>query len=190
MKNQTDQPDDRTFVMAKPDAFYEGIVGEVQTRLERAGLVKQASRVTVPSEEIAYEHYSDAGLPDDLEEHVVNYITAGPVEPMVWAGDDSVETVRDILGESFDPTECSSGTIRGDFGGDYGREFANEYDIAIPNMVHAADAPAAAEREIDIWFDDEDIAEYDVLAGQDGLVDCLVSGQRYHDDTEPAPSPY
>lgn len=175
MTDRRAQPYDRTFVMAKPDAFYEGVLGEIQSRLEDAGLQKHASRVTAPDEEIAREHYSDAGLPSELEDQVVDYITAGPVEPMVWAGEDSISTVRSLLGESFDPTECSPGTIRGDYGGDYGTGFADEYDIAVPNIVHAADSPEAAEREIDIWFDDEEIAVYEMLDSQDALVDQLVS---------------
>ncbi|MCJ7428849.1 MAG: nucleoside-diphosphate kinase [Candidatus Nanohaloarchaeota archaeon QJJ-5] len=182
------QPYDRTFVMAKPDAFYEGVVGEIQTRLEDAGLMKQASRVTVPSEELAHEHYDDAGLPEDLHDQVVEYLTSGPVEPMVWAGEDSIETVRALVGESFDPTECSPGTIRGDYGGEYGTAFADEYDVAVPNIVHAADEPAAAEREIDIWFDDEDLAMYEMLESQDAMVDELVTDRGYA--REPQPSRY
>jgi nucleoside-diphosphate kinase len=49
-----------------------------------------------------------------------------------------------------DPAEASPGTVRGDYALDIGR-----------NCVHAADAPDTAEREIGIYFDDDELETYE-----------------------------
>ncbi|MDY6779244.1 MAG: nucleoside-diphosphate kinase, partial [Halobacteria archaeon] len=56
---------------------------------------------------------------------------------------------RTMVGET-DPKEATPGTIRGDYAVDIGR-----------NCVHAADSPESAEREIGIYFDEDEIEEYE-----------------------------
>ena len=47
------------------------------------------------------------------------------------------------------PQEADVGTIRGDFGMDTGR-----------NIIHASDAPESAEREINLFFHEDEIIDY------------------------------
>jgi len=55
-----------------------------------------------------------------------------------------------MMGET-DPAESAPGTIRGDFGLDLGR-----------NVVHGSDTEAgSAEREIGLFFDDEELHDYE-----------------------------
>ena len=140
---------ERTFVMVKPDAFARGLVGEVISRLESRGLKLVAIKVLTLPRERAEEHYAehaDKPFYDDL----IEFITAGPVVPMVWEGQDATRQVRQMIGET-DPLEAQPGTIRGDFALDLGR-----------NVVHAADHEddGANEREIGIHFDEAELAEY------------------------------
>ncbi len=141
---------ERTFVMAKPDAVHRGLVGEIIDRLESRGLKLVAAKVVQLDAETAGEHYAehtDKPFYDDL----VDFITSGPVVPMVWAGEDATRQVRDMIGAT-DPLEAAPGTIRGDFALDLGR-----------NVVHAADHedPGANEREIAIHFDEDELVGYD-----------------------------
>ncbi len=60
--------------------------------------------------ERAEEHYGeheDKPFYDDL----VDFITSGPVVPMVWEGQDATRQVRQMIGET-DPLEAEPGTIR------------------------------------------------------------------------------
>ncbi|MFP4175427.1 MAG: nucleoside-diphosphate kinase [Halobacteriales archaeon] len=139
---------ERTFVMVKPDAFQRGLVGEIVSRIEDRGLKLVAMKLLVPSQEQGEKHYaehSDKPFYDDL----VEFITSGPAVPMVVEGENAISVVRDMIGAT-DPAEASPGTVRGDLALDIGR-----------NCVHAADAPETAEREIAIYFDDDEIESYE-----------------------------
>lgn len=59
-----------------------------------------------------------------------------------------VKTGRMMLGAT-NPLDSSSGTIRGDFGIDVGR-----------NICHGSDSVASAEREITLWFAPEEVQQY------------------------------
>jgi len=144
---------ERTFVMVKPDAFQRGLVGEIVGRLEDRGLKLVGMKLLVPSQEQGEEHYAehaDKPFYDDL----VEFITSGPAVPMVVEGEDAIGVVRDMVGET-DPKEAAPGTVRGDYALDIGR-----------NCVHAADSPGSAEREIGIYFDEDEIESYDRIDGE------------------------
>ena len=141
---------ERTFVMVKPDGVQRGLIGEIISRLEGRGLkLVGASFQSIPRE-LAEEHYGehvDKPFFDDL----VSFITSGPVMAMVWEGQDATRQVRRMMGGT-DPADAAPGTIRGDLGLDLGR-----------NVIHGSDHedPGANEREIDLFFDDDDLVDYD-----------------------------
>jgi len=139
---------ERTFVMVKPDAFQRGLVGEIVSRIEDRGLKIVGMKLLTPTQEQGEKHYSeheDEPFYDDL----VEFITSGPAVPMVVEGEDSVSVVRDMIGAT-NPRESKPGTIRGDYALDIGR-----------NCVHAADATDTAEREIAIYFDEDETESYE-----------------------------
>ena len=146
---------ERTFVMIKPDGVHRGLVGEVIGRLERRGLKLVAAKVLQLDRELAEEHYGEH-VDKPFFEGLVEFITSGPVVPMVWEGDDAVRQVRQMIGET-DPLDAAPGTVRGDFALDIGR-----------NVVHASahDDPGANEREIGIFFDESELVSYDRLDEQ------------------------
>jgi nucleoside-diphosphate kinase len=141
---------ERTFVMAKPDAVQRGLVGDIVDRLESRGLKLVGGKFQQLDRSLASEHYAeheDKPFFDDL----VSFITSGPVFAMVWEGQDATRQVRDMVGAT-DPADAAPGTIRGDYGLDLGR-----------NVVHASDHedPGANEREIDLFFDPEELVAYE-----------------------------
>lgn len=138
---------ERTFVMVKPDGVHRGLVGEVIKRLESKGLKIAGIKMLQVSNELAKEHYaehSDKPFYTDL----VNYITTSPVIAMVVEGKNAVSVVRTLVGAT-NPIEALPGTMRGDFGLDIGR-----------NIVHASDSLQSAEREINLFFKQEEIFDY------------------------------
>lgn len=138
----------RTFVMIKPDAFQRGLVGEVVSRIEDRGLKLVGMKLLVPSQEQGEKHYAEHS-DEPFYEDLVGFITSGPAVPMVVEGENAVSVSRDMIGAT-DPAEASPGTVRGDLALDIGR-----------NCVHAADAPETAEREISIYFDEDEIESYE-----------------------------
>jgi len=143
--------DERTFVMVKPDGVQRGLIGEIVSRFEDRGLKLVAGKFVQLDEELAKDHYGeheDKPFFDGL----VEFITSGPVFAMVWEGADATRQVRAMVGETA-PAESAPGTIRGDFGLDLGH-----------NVIHASDHEdeGANEREIDLFFDDEELVDYDL----------------------------
>ena len=136
---------ERTFVMVKPDGVQRGLIGEIISRFEDRGLKLVGGKFMQIDDELAREHYAEH-VDRPFFEDLKSFITADPVFAMVWEGQDAVAQVRTMMGET-DPADSAPGTIRGDFGLDLGR-----------NVVHGSDTePGSAEREIDLFFDDEEL---------------------------------
>jgi len=140
---------ERTFVMVKPDGVQRGLIGDVVSRFEDRGLKLVAGKFMQIDDALAREHYAehvDKPFFDDLSD----FITSGPVFAMVWEGQEAVAQVRTMMGET-DPADSAPGTIRGDFGLDLGR-----------NVIHGSDTEeGSAGREIGLFFDDEELLDYD-----------------------------
>jgi nucleoside-diphosphate kinase len=132
---------DRTLILVKPDAFARGLTGEIIARFERKGLRIVALRHMTVDEELAKRHYAEHdGKPFFGE--LVEFITSGPLVAMVLEGHEAVVAARQVIGAT-NPLEAATGSIRGDFALEVGR-----------NMVHGSDAPESAAREAALFFPD------------------------------------
>jgi nucleoside-diphosphate kinase len=138
---------ERTFVILKPDAVQRGLIGELITRLERCGLQLVAMKFMQIPKDLAEQHYAEH-LGKSFYEKLVSYITSGPVVPMVFEGTNAVDFIRKLVGAT-DPQQASPGTIRADFGQEIGR-----------NLIHASDSKASADREIALFFNEQDFVSY------------------------------
>ncbi len=155
---------EQTFVALKPDAVQRGIVGEVISRFERAGLKIVAMKMTAPEEEHFHQHYEGIGKlisrrGEDIYRVTLSAMIEGPVVAMVLEGIDAVEHVRKMVGAT-DPKESAPGTIRGDFT-HISRAYAASKGQTLPNIIHAsADSKEAAE-EIKLWFSPDEMINYE-----------------------------
>jgi nucleoside-diphosphate kinase len=140
---------ERTFVMVKPDGVQRGLIGEIISRFEDRGLKLVGGKFMQIDDELAREHYAEH-VDRPFFEDLKSFITADPVFAMVWEGQDAVAQVRTMMGET-DPAESAPGTVRGDLGLDLGR-----------NVIHGSDTePGSAEREIELFFDDDELLDYE-----------------------------
>lgn len=136
-----------TLVVLKPDAVQRRLVGRLIHRFEAKGLQLQALRMLDVDTELARRMYHEHEG-KDFYEPLVAFITSAPVVAMVWAGRDAIRMVRDMMGPTFGP-DAPPGTLRGDFG------LSRRY-----NLVHGSDSTKAAQREIPLFFQPEDLCEY------------------------------
>jgi nucleoside-diphosphate kinase len=132
---------DRTLILVKPDAFARGLSGEILARFERKGLAIVALRSMIVSRELAQEHYAEHAERPFFGE-LVDFITSGPIVAMVLEGVEAVKAARQVIGAT-NPLEASTGSIRGDFALETGK-----------NMVHGSDSPESAARESALFFGD------------------------------------
>jgi nucleoside-diphosphate kinase len=129
----------RTLILVKPDAFARGLTGEIIARFERKGLRIVALEQRTLDETIAKQHYAEHdGKPFFGE--LVEFITSGPLVALVLEGHEAVKAARQIIG-STNPLEAATGSIRGDFALEVGK-----------NMVHGSDADESATREAGLFF--------------------------------------
>ena len=130
---------DRTLILIKPDAFARNLTGEIIARFERKGLRIAALKHMTVDESLAKQHYAEHdGKPFFGE--LVEFITSGPLVAMILEGDDAVKAARQVIGAT-NPLEAATGSIRGDFAIEVGK-----------NMVHGSDSPESAEREAGLFF--------------------------------------
>ena len=134
-----------TLVLGKPDGYHRGLTGKILARIEQKGYAIVALRVVQASDDDLHEHYEEH-RGKHFFESMVDFMQSGKIVAAVFEGTRVVEGVRSLVGATS-PTEAAPGTIRGDFGRDYDSG-------QIQNLVHAADSPASAAREIKIWFPD------------------------------------
>jgi nucleoside-diphosphate kinase len=130
----------RTLLIVKPDATERNLIGHIVNRLERAHFAiveMRMVRLTVDQARRFYAVHEGKPFLDDL----VEFMTSGPVVPMVLEKENAVSDLRDLIGAT-DPANAASGTIR--------QEIARNIEA---NSVHASDSDENAAIEIAFFFD-------------------------------------
>jgi nucleoside-diphosphate kinase len=193
---------ERTLVILKPDSVQRSLVGELIHRLERTGLKISAMKMTMATEDQCWAHYNKdetwflkkganiiknreaLGLPieKDAQEYgkdiirgLVAFMTSGPVVPLIFEGNQAIGIVKKIVGGT-EPLTSEVGTIRGDYTLD-SYELSSFDDRAVRNLIHCSDSVTEAEREIKLWFKEEEILNYRLLA-EHILYDINLDGIR------------
>jgi len=140
---------ERTFSMIKPDAVERGLTGQVIARLEAKGLKVVAMRMIKIDNKRAKKLYEvHKGKP--FYDGLIEYAMSDPVVTMILEGEDAVRRLRQVIGAT-DPSKAEPGTVRRDFG-----------ITVLKNVIHAADSPENAEREMRIFFKKSEILSYEL----------------------------
>ena len=193
MSTQNHPKKERTFVILKPDAVQRGLVGEIIQRFERIGLKIVGMKMHMADEKKLWEHYhkedewflkkgekiveNRKGMGLSLEKEaieygrdiigvVVNYMKAGPVVSMVLEGNNAAAVVKRLVGGT-EPATADTGTIRGDFAIDSYYLCDTDGSRGLRNLIHCtdpADGEGAQEREIGIWFTEDEITKYRLIS--------------------------
>ena len=177
---------ERSLVLIKPDGVQRSLIGEIIKRYERAGFKLVGLKFLIPMPKQVEKHYliintwlksvgekaMDAYIKKGLKppfddpikcgqkvlESLKKYLSSGPVIVMVWQGNEAVGIIRKITGET-EPLTSDVGTIRGDFTLD-SYALADTDGRAVRNLIHASGSPEEAEKEISIWFKENEIIKY------------------------------
>lgn len=180
---------ERSLVLIKPDGVQRSLIGEIIKRYEQVGFKLVGLKFLIPTPEQTEKHYLimdtwlksvgkkaigsyiEKGLKppfdDPIEcgqnvlESLKKYLSAGPVVVMIWQGNEVVKIIRKITGGT-EPMTSDVGTIRGDFTLD-SYTIADTDGRAIRNLIHASGSPEEAEKEIAIWFKEEEIIDYHLV---------------------------
>ncbi len=135
---------ERTFIAIKPDGVKRNLIGRIITRFEEKGYKIIGLKLLQPTMELAEKHYEEhKGKP--FYPRLIEYITSGPIVAMVIQGPNVIVESRRMMG-STKPEEAEAGTIRFEYA------INKEY-----NIIHGSDSPQSAEREIKIYFKEEEL---------------------------------
>ena len=135
---------ERTLILIKPDATERALSGELLARIERRGFTVVGGKLLRVSEELGKEHYAEHSEKPFFGE-LVTFITSAPTWALVVEGEGAIATMRKTIGAT-NPADADPGTIRGD------------YATSMPNnLIHGSDSPESAEREISLWFADDEL---------------------------------
>jgi nucleoside-diphosphate kinase len=135
---------ERTLILIKPDATERALAGEILARIERRGSTVVAGKLLRVSEELGKEHYAEHAEKPFFGE-LVTFITSAPTWALVVEGEGAIATMRKTIGAT-NPADAEPGTLRGD------------YATSMPNnLVHGSDGPESAQREIALWFADDEL---------------------------------
>lgn len=176
---------ERTLVILKPDTIQRSLMGEVIRRFERTGLKFTAMKMIRAEESKLLTHYNkdeewflrkgnriiedlkSQGLPVEKDalsygkaiiDTIVHYMTAAPVVVMILEGNQAVGVVTKLVGTT-EPSTSDVGTIRGDLTVDsYGH--SSYENRAVRNLIHCSESPTEAEREIKVWFTEDEVMNY------------------------------
>jgi nucleoside-diphosphate kinase len=139
---------ERTLVLLKPDCVQRRLMGRVLARLEDKGLQIVGMKMLQVTPQLARRHYAEH-VDKPFYSGLERYVTGAPVVAMVVQGLEAIRIVREMLGATSG-LKATPGTIRGDFS--LSRQM---------NLAHASDGPEAAKREIELYFEPEEICDYE-----------------------------
>jgi len=135
---------ERTLIIVKPDAVQRGLTGEIIKRFEQRGLRIIGLKLIHMSRTLAEKHY-EIHKERPFFGALVDYITSSPVVVMALEGTNAVAAARQTIGATK-PHEAASGSIRGDFALEIGR-----------NLVHGSDSVENGLVEVANFFSDEEL---------------------------------
>ena len=130
---------ERTFSIIKPDATRRNVTGQINARLEAAGLrIVAQKRIHMTKGQAGkfYEVHAERPFYDEL----CDFMSSAPVVVQVLEGEDAIAKNREIMGAT-NPADAAPGTIRAEFAESVGE-----------NSVHGSDAPETAAVEIAYFF--------------------------------------
>ena len=141
----------RTLVLLKPDCVQRRLMGTIIKRFEDKGLNIVAMKMIRVTPELSRQHYAEH-VEKPFYPSLEEFITSAPVVAMAIDGLDVISVVREMLGATSG-LKASAGTIRGDYSSS--RQM---------NLVHASDSEEYATRELELYFNEDELCNYEPVA--------------------------
>lgn len=179
---------ERTLIAIKPESIQRHLIGEFTAKFEKRGLKLIGCKLIVPTLEQIAKHYPDdeewyiacgtktlegykargidPGMgPIELakitRKRLMDHFTDRPLLLMVWEGPHAVDLGRKTAGAT-NPLIADIGSIRGDYSME-SYELADDINRPVHTLIHASSSREDAEKEIKIWFKEDEIIDYDLM---------------------------
>ncbi|MBU3913648.1 MAG: nucleoside-diphosphate kinase [Nanoarchaeota archaeon] len=153
-------------IIIKPDGLIKSLTGNIITALSETKLKIVGAKIVSVKRELAEKHYSDlkenqirkhgeekgSQIFENTLKYIMGEFHTNRVLVLVYHGENCIEKIRDITGTT-NPEDAHPISIRGK----YGR--INSKTGVFENVVHASDSEASAKREIQLWFQPDELTE-------------------------------
>ena len=137
----------RTLLIIKPDAVKRNLAGKILHQIIDAGftiLGMKMVRVTKDQAAVFYKIHEGK----DFYPWLVEFISSGPVVVACLQHPEGPKKLREVVGAT-DPKKAQAGTVRNLYGTSTGE-----------NVVHASAPDEDPEREIRLFFTDQELFQY------------------------------
>ena len=135
---------ERTLSIIKPNAIQKCVIGNIFNRFETNNLRIVAVKMIHLTRQQAEDFYSEHSSKPFFD-NLCTFMSSSPICVQVLEGENAILLNREIMGAT-NPAHADAGTIRADFG-----------DSLDANAVHGSDSPESARREVEFFFDQEEI---------------------------------
>ena len=143
---------ERTLILLKPDAIHRRLCGEIISRIENKGFKIVGLKMLQVTPELSRQHYAEH-VEKPFYPQLEEFITAAPIVAMCVEGPEVISVMRGLMGKT-NGREAAPGTIRGDYSAS--RQM---------NLIHGSDGPDAAKREIELYFQANELFDYGLTLG-------------------------
>ncbi len=130
---------EQTLAILKPDSIAAGHAGKILAHLQEKGFTIRALKMVRLSTDQARAFY-EVHKERPFYAGLVEFMTGGPVVPVVLEGENAVAALREAMGAT-DVAKAAPGTVRALYGTSIER-----------NAIHGSDSPENAAREIAFFF--------------------------------------
>lgn len=137
---------EQTLAILKPDCVQKNLIGEVISRIEKAGFKILAMKKVRLTRETAGGFYAvHKGKP--FYNGLVEFMSSGPCVPIALEKENAIADFRTLIGAT-DPKDAAPGTIRKLYADNKGE-----------NIVHGSDSVENGRIEIAYFFSNKELIE-------------------------------
>ena len=137
---------ERTLAILKPDCVKKNLVGEVISRIEKAGFKILAMKMVRLTKETAGGFYA-VHRERPFYGELTTFMSSGKCVPVALEKENAVADFRKLIGAT-DPKDAAPGTVRRDLASSKGE-----------NIVHGSDSAENGRIEIGFFFSEKELVE-------------------------------
>jgi nucleoside-diphosphate kinase len=147
---------ERVLVLIKPDAMAKNLAGNIINDISYLKLKMIGLKLVNVQKHIAEEHYSvhkEKPFYPDLVRYIMGeYHDVKAIIAIAYEGESAIEKLREYAGKT-NPDEARLDSLRGRYGK------INSKTNQFENVIHVSDSSENGEKEIKIWFSQQELIE-------------------------------
>ena len=148
---------ERTLVLIKPDAMIKCLAGNIISDLYYLKIKMIGLKLVNVQKELAEKHY-EGHKGEKFYGRLIDYLTGKlhnneNVIAIVYEGKNIIKKIRELIGTT-NPDEADPKSIRGRYG-----KIHTKKENWHETVLHASDSKESAEKEIKLWFNDDELVE-------------------------------